>query len=146
MLVSGSLYFAIKLNVKKFNCMFNYNNLLWAIDQTTFSLHIPWRVRIDQESVQVFKMFCLSPLPSVLTLCIFPKILIKLVFRSLGTRVKNNKFCDGDCATHVLELTVVHDVEHMPTRSSSPSLALTRGQKREKRTWERGWNIWLIWD
>ena len=144
MLVSGSLHFATKLNVK--NCMVYYNNLHRANDQTTFSLHMPWRVRIDQESVQVFKMFSLPQLPSVLTPCLFPKILIKLVFRSLGTRVKNNKFCDGDCATHVLELTVVHDVEHMPTRSSSPSLALTRGQKREKRTWERGWNIWLIWD
>ena len=86
------------------------------------------------------KCFLYPPLPSVLTPCLFPKILIKLVFRSLGTRVKNNKFYEGDCTAHVQELTVVHDVEHMSTRSSSPSLVLTTEQKRE-RTWERGWDI-----
>ena len=66
-------------------------------------------------------------IPTPLSLDALPsskRALIKLVFRGLGTRVKNNKFCDGDCTAHVQELTVVHDVEHMQTRSSS--LSLTR--------------------
>ena len=59
------------------------------------------------------------------------KILTKLVFRSLGSRIKNNKFCDGDFIAHVPALSVVHDVEHMPTGSSSLSLSTSGAEERE---------------
>ena len=145
-IISGSSVIpSVKLNVKISNRMIYYNNIHWANDQTAFSFHISWWVSIDHESVQIFKMFSLSPLPSLLTPCLFPENTDKVdKVRNLGTRVKNNKFCDGDCTVHVQELTVVPNVEHRPTRSSSLTL-WQRGQKEET-AWERGWNIWLIRD
>ena len=54
------------------------------------------------------------------------------MFRCLGTRVKNKKVWRGDCLAHVQEQTVVHDIEHLQTRSSFLSLSLISGAEERK--------------
>ena len=121
---------AIKLNVKKSNCMVYYNNMHWANDQTTFSFYMSWWVSIDHEAAKIFKMLSLSPLPSASS----QTTLVKLVFRSLGARVNNIKFGDGVCTAHVQERAVLHDVERMLPRYSSFSrfLSVWQGGRRER--------------